>query len=131
MALLKLITETKRNFDYAINSEAYKLAGKNYSPDYVELIVNKSCFFKCKMCNIWNLKEPEVLNPDDVDYFLWSLKKIVKLPYTIFICGGETLTYKHLAPVIRKCAMHGFNTVITTNGWLLSDRIVTALSKAG
>jgi MoaA/NifB/PqqE/SkfB family radical SAM enzyme len=131
MKLISLFDSAKKNIDYALNSESFKLANNRLSPDYVELIVNKSCFFKCKMCNIWNLKEPEVLQLRDVDYFLWSLRKIVKLPYTVFICGGETLTYKYLEPLIRKCSQYGFGTVITTNGFLLSDKLVRKLTMAG
>ncbi|MBN2368337.1 radical SAM protein [Candidatus Woesearchaeota archaeon] len=101
------------------------------SPEYVELIVNKSCFFRCRMCRIWKLEEPDALDLDDADNFLRTLKKLVKLPYIIYICGGETLAYRKLPHLIRKCSDYGFDTVITTNGWLLSEKNIKRLSDAG
>ncbi len=126
-----MFNEFFRNVDYFLNYNSFKLANNHFSPDYVELIVNKSCFFKCKMCNIWNLDEKEILQLEDMDYFLWSLKKMVKIPYTIYLCGGETLSYKYLWQVIKKCTDYGFQTVITTNGYLINEKIVNKLTKAG
>jgi len=131
MQVSSMLNNFTRYVDYFLNQDSFKLANNKYSPDYVELIVNKSCFFKCKMCNIWNLDENVILNLEDADYFLWSLKKIVKMPYTIYLCGGETLTYKYLRQLIKKCTDYGFDTVITTNGYLINEKLVKKLTDAG
>ena len=102
-----------------------------HTPDYCELIVTEKCFFKCQMCDMWKRKNEDTPSLEQWRGFLKSFRKTVSLPFKIHICGGETLTYKHLPELIKYATDQGFDVFITTNAFLLDKKMSDKLYRAG
>jgi len=108
-----------------------KLDTSKHVPDYCELIVTEKCFFRCQMCEMWKRKEESNPSLQDWKNFVKTFRKSVNLPFRVSICGGETLTYHHLAELVEYTKNQGFDVFITTNAFLLDKKTADRLYKAG
>ena len=101
------------------------------APDYCELIVTEKCFFKCQMCNMWKKQHEDNPSLKDWKRFITAFRKTVDLPFRLHICGGETLTYPHLSELIKYGKNMGFDVFITTNAYLLNEKMAEKLYDTG
>ena len=106
-------------------------AEKKVIPAFCLLVVNKRCNFHCRMCNMWKHKDdPSSLQLDEMKKFVLDLRTFVDEPIFIHIIGGETLLWPHTAELAKFITDTGFKTSITTNGYLIDEKMAHDLVAA-
>jgi MoaA/NifB/PqqE/SkfB family radical SAM enzyme len=82
-------------------------------PTEAVVAVNLECNARCRMCEIWQLKEKGSLAADDYKLLPGSLERVN-------ITGGEPTMRSDLAAIVRNVhtAANGPQIVVTTNGYL-------------
>jgi MoaA/NifB/PqqE/SkfB family radical SAM enzyme len=102
---------------------------KYYSaPFYIHFYVTERCNLRCKMCNIWKRKSPE-MSIGEMEQCAKVLKDLKAK--NIVITGGEPLLRPDLPDIIRLFNDCGFSTRLQTNGTLLTEEKISALAEAG
>ena len=101
-------------------------------PSFCLLVLNKNCNFRCKMCNMWKHKpDDNYLTLDEMKKFVDDLASFVKEPIFIHLIGGETLLCPHLCEIARYIVDKGFRTSITTNGFLIDEKMSGKIVDSG
>jgi len=99
---------------------------------YVMVIVSDKCFFKCKMCSIWENKEEFTsLSIKDYSSFFKDLQNIAGESTEICFTGGEPLTNKNIFTIIKLANNYGLTTILNTNGFLVNDKVIENLYHSG
>ncbi len=108
------------------------ISQENVIPSFCLLVVNKKCNFHCRMCNMWKQKDnPDAITLDEMKKFVLDLKTFVKEPIFIHVIGGETLLWPHTVEIIDFIIKNGFKSSITTNGYLIDDKMAEGLVATG
>lgn len=99
-------------------------------PLYVQFAVEKSCNFKCLMCDIVKARaKEETLNLEQIEEVAYKLDKLgVSM---IILTGGEPLLRKDIADVVAIFSKYGIQPRIQTNGSLLTEEVMQKLINAG
>lgn len=101
-------------------------------PSFCLMVVNKSCNFRCRMCNMWNSGEVEgTLSLDEMKRCVRELSEFVDEPIFIHLIGGETLLWPHTCELASYIVEHGFRTSITTNGSLIDKKMAEDIVASG
>ncbi|MCK5149796.1 radical SAM protein [Candidatus Pacearchaeota archaeon] len=90
----------------------------------LRLIVTQGCNYDCTFCHKEGLQTKQKDNFDESDYgYLFSIgKKRLNLDTTT-LSGGEPLFRKDIVEIAKKLSQKGAKIVLTTNGFLLKERI--------
>jgi radical SAM protein with 4Fe4S-binding SPASM domain len=99
------------------------------APQFVSLELNQSCNLRCVHCRVAETETPEALKLSEIRQLIDELAdmKVFKLGLT----GGEVFLRKDIYDIMAYAADRGLRFSITTNGTLLSRRIIERLSETG
>ena len=101
--------------------------------DRIFVVVSETCFFRCKTCKIWNTqhaKNTNKLSLGDYKKLFRDLRKICKKQSELQLTGGEPLLNQNLPGIIYEAYKNEFSPHLITNGWLITEKIVTKLLKS-
>src|SRR6476469_6293787 len=97
-------------------------------PLQCSIYLTDRCNLDCSYCTEYDNSRP---HPKLEDLKLW-IKKIRDLgTMRIALVGGEPLTHPNVVELVRYCRELGFATSLTTNGFLLTRKLVAQLEDAG
>lgn len=101
-------------------------------PLYVGFSVGTLCNFKCQHCDLWKLKtEPkEYLTTHQVKKFLGQLREWLG-PFRLVFTGAEPFLRKDILEIISFAAENNIYTVLTTNGWLIDEKLAQEIALSG
>src|SRR4029453_15383478 len=124
---MKLFDKIGREFSgYNILESAKRL--KNRKPLQCSLYVTDQCNLDCAYCTEYDNSRP---HPSIDDLKKW-VRKIRELgTMRIALVGGEPLVHPDIVDLVRYCRELGFATSLTTNGFLLTRKLVAQLEDAG
>jgi len=101
-------------------------------PSDIHLFVTEDCCLRCKMCNIWKLKEKK----KNLDY--QTAKKIIdKLTiwldddFQITFAGGEPFLDSDFIKIISYAHHKGIKTSTNTNGYIINNNLAKKIVKSG
>jgi len=124
MNILRRTIRENRGYNYL--EAAKRLFDRK--PLQCSLYVTDQCNLDCSYCTEYDNSRP---HPKTEDLEEW-LRKIRRLGTTrIALVGGEPLMHPDIVDLVRYCRELGFATSLTTNGFLLTPRLVDALGDAG
>ena len=124
---MKLLNKIGREFSgYNILESAKRL--KDRKPLQCSLYVTDRCNLDCAYCTEYDNSRP---HPGIGDLKKW-VRKIRELgTMRIALVGGEPLVHPDIVELVRYCRELGFATSLTTNGFLLTRKLVAELEEAG
>src|SRR6478736_3496817 len=97
-------------------------------PLQCSLYLTDRCNLDCSYCTEYDNSKP---HPKLEDLKLW-IRKIRDLgTMRIALVGGEPLLHPNVVEVVRYCRELGFATSLTTNGFLLTRKLLKELEEAG
>ena len=111
------------------------LLEKSLVPEYVQnvsIAVNQTCFFKCRMCSFWKNNDKDLkLDLESYNNFFKELKTIKGKDTVISFTGGEPLSNPQIFDLIVLANKQGFYTNLTTNGWLVTKKVINKFFASG
>ena len=124
---MKLLDKIGREFSgYNILESGKRLVDRK--PLQCSLYVTDRCNLDCAYCTEYDNSRP---HPSQDDLKKW-IRKIRELgTMRIALVGGEPLVHPNIVEIVRYCRELGFATSLTTNGFLLTPKLVTELEDAG
>jgi MoaA/NifB/PqqE/SkfB family radical SAM enzyme len=124
---MKLLDKIGREFSgYNILESAKRLVDRK--PLQCSLYVTDQCNLDCAYCTEYDNSRP---HPSIDDLKKW-VRKIRELgTMRIALVGGEPLVHPDIVELVRYCRELGFATSLTTNGFLLTRKLVAQLEDAG
>ena len=124
---MKLLGKIAREFSgYNILESSKRLLDRK--PLQCSLYVTDRCNLDCAYCTEYDNSRP---HPSIEDLKKW-VRKIRELgTMRIALVGGEPLTHPDIVKLVRYCRELGFATSLTTNGFLLTRKLVAELEDAG
>jgi len=124
---MKLLNKIGREFSgYNVFESGKRLLDRK--PLQCSLYVTDRCNLDCAYCTEYNNSRP---HPTLENLKTW-IRKIRDLgTMRIALVGGEPLLHPDIVEIVRYCRKLGFATSLTTNGFLLTRKLVVALEDAG
>ena len=124
---MKLLDKIGREFSgYNILESGKRLIDRR--PLQCSLYVTDRCNLDCAYCTEYDNSRP---HPSLNDLKKW-IRKIHELgTMRIALVGGEPLVHPNIVEVVRYCRELGFATSLTTNGFLLTRKLLAELEDAG
>jgi MoaA/NifB/PqqE/SkfB family radical SAM enzyme len=124
---MKLLDKIGREFSgYKVLESGKRLVDRK--PLQCSLYVTDRCNLDCAYCTEYDNSRP---HPSIDDLKKW-VRKIRELgTMRIALVGGEPLTHPDIVELVRYCRELGFATSLTTNGFLLTRKLVAELENAG
>src|SRR3954467_8266281 len=124
---MKLLDKIGREFgEYNLLESAKRLVDRK--PLQCSLYVTDQCNLDCAYCTEYDNSRP---HPSIDDLKKW-VRKIRELgTMRIALVGGEPLVHPNIVELVRYCRELGFATSLTTNGFLLTRKLVGELENAG
>jgi MoaA/NifB/PqqE/SkfB family radical SAM enzyme len=124
---MKLLDKIGREFSgYNILESAKRL--KDRKPLQCSLYVTDRCNLDCAYCTEYDNSRPHP-RIDDLKKWVRKIRDLGTM--RIALVGGEPLTHPDIVELVRYCRELGFATSLTTNGFLLTRRLVAQLEDAG
>jgi MoaA/NifB/PqqE/SkfB family radical SAM enzyme len=124
---VKVIDKIGREFSgYNILESGKRLVDRK--PLQCSLYVTDRCNLDCAYCTEYDNSRP---HPGLDDLKKWILKIRELGTMRIALVGGEPLVHPNVVEIVRYCRELGFATSMTTNGFLLTRRLVAELEDAG
>ena len=110
----------------------FRLTLDEGGPGFAQFAVTNICNAVCGFCSFakGTLPRESIVFPD-VARSIEAIDILYKnsIRYLV-LTGGETLLYPHLIPVVKRACQLGMNVLAVTNGALLNQKRITALSEA-
>lgn len=104
----------------------------NDKPKYCFIVPSKDCMFKCKTCNMWKLKRDiGELTIEEWKKCLGELADFVGEPMVLQFLGGEPLMKEGILELVAFAAKRRYNTVLTTNGYLINEETAKKIGDSG
>lgn len=104
---------------------------KNFIPKILSIDVTNQCNSNCVYCrDIHNNKKRELSEKTILDIIKKTINQIESLEW-LKISGGEPLLFGKLKELVIFCREKKLNTILQTNGRLLTKKIVGELKQAG
>jgi MoaA/NifB/PqqE/SkfB family radical SAM enzyme len=124
---MKLLDKIGREFTgYNIVESVKRL--KDRKPLQCSLYVTDRCNLDCAYCTEYDNSRSH----PSIDELKKWVRKIRELgTMRIALVGGEPLTHPDIVELVRYCRKLGFATSLTTNGFLLTRKLVAELEEAG
>lgn len=99
------------------------------APQYVSWNYTYRCNFNCNHCYSRAPSYPDELSRED---YLDIADQLVEAQvFTVALGGGEVVMRRDCLEVLARLAAAGVETMLTTNGWFLDDRLAAQLRDAG
>jgi len=124
---MKLLEKIGREFSgYNVLESAKRLVDRK--PLQCSLYVTDRCNLDCSYCTEYDNSRP---HPSLANLKIW-IRKIRDLgTMRIALVGGEPLVHPDIVELVRYCRQLGFGTSLTTNGFLLTRKLLAELEEAG
>jgi len=92
-------------------------------PRYCCWVLNYRCMLRCKMCNIWNIKDDRQSEAtmEQKKRFVESLRGMVEQGFEFHLSGGEPLLNENILDLVNFIAAEGYKTNVVTNGFLIDE----------
>jgi MoaA/NifB/PqqE/SkfB family radical SAM enzyme len=101
-------------------------------PKYCFIVPSKSCMFKCKTCNMWKLKrDSDEMTIEEWKKCLGELADFAGSPMVLQFLGGEPLMKEGIIDLVAFADKKGYNTVLTTNGYLIDEDMAKKIGDSG
>src|SRR3954451_14319654 len=124
---MKLLDQIGREFSgYNLLESGKRLFDRK--PLQCSLYLTDRCNLDCSYCTEYDNSRP---HPKLEDLKLW-IRKIRELgTMRNALVGGETLIHSDVVEIVRYCRELGFATSLTTNGFLLTRKLLGDLEEQG
>ena len=124
---MKIIKNIGREFSgYNIFESAKRLVDRK--PLQCSLYVTDRCNLDCSYCTEYDNSRPHP-SLDDLKKWIRKIRKLGTM--RIALVGGEPLVHPNIVELVRYCRELGFATSLTTNGFLLTRKLLAELEDAG
>jgi MoaA/NifB/PqqE/SkfB family radical SAM enzyme len=124
---MKLLDKIGREFSgYNILESGKRLIDRK--PLQCSLYVTDRCNLDCAYCTEYDNSRPHP-SLDDLKKWIRKIRELGTM--RIALVGGEPLMHPNIVEVIRYCRELGFAISLTTNGFLLTRKLVAELEDAG
>lgn len=103
-------------------------------PGFCSIGIIDGCILKCKMCYKWQETVDQSALPELNDWYkaMDSLKLLsAGQDMQVIFAGGEALQHSSILELIRFTGERNFSTVLTSNGFLLTDVMISRLARSG
>jgi MoaA/NifB/PqqE/SkfB family radical SAM enzyme len=101
-------------------------------PFFCDLIITESCMLRCKMCKMWQGKNASTsLEIEAWKRFVDSFADFVDSKAQVQFVGGEPLLKKGIFDLIRHTVKKGLSTTMTTNAYLIDEKMARDLADSG
>src|SRR5436189_1359522 len=124
---MKLLDKIGREFSgYNILESGKRLLVRK--PLQCSLYVTDRCNLDCAYCTEYDNSRPHP-SLDDLKKWLRKIRDLGTM--RIALVGGEPLMHPNVVEIVRYCRELGFATSLTTNGFLLTRKLLQELEEAG
>ncbi len=124
---MKLLKQARREFSgYNILESGKRLFDRK--PLQCSLYVTDQCNLDCAYCTEYDNSRPHP-SLDDLKKWVSKIRELGTM--RIALVGGEPLVHPNIVELVRYCRELGFATSLTTNGFLLTRKLVVELEDAG
>lgn len=124
---MKLLDKIGREFaGYNILESGKRLFDRK--PLQCSLYVTDRCNLDCAYCTEYDNSRPHP-SLDDLRKWIRKIRELGTMRITLV--GGEPLVHPNIVEIVRYCRELGFATSLTTNGFLLTRKLVADLEAAG
>src|SRR4030095_6777262 len=124
---MKALKHARREFSaYNIVEAVKRLFDRK--PLQCSLYVTDRCNLDCAYCTEYDNSRPHP-SLDDLKKWVRKIRELGTM--RIALVGGEPLTHPNIVELVRYCRELGFATSLTTNGFLLTRKLVADLEDAG
>src|SRR6266496_3261870 len=124
---MKLLGKVRREFSgYNILESGKRLLDRK--PLQCSLYVTDRCNLDCAYCTEYDNSRPHP-SLDDLKKWIRKIRELGTM--RIALVGGEPLVHPNIVELVRYCRELGFATSLTTNGFLLTRKLVAELEDAG
>lgn len=104
-------------------------------PAFCCLVITDRCMLECKMCYKWKKTATHLASCEpgieDWKRFIASLRRFVKGEFCINFAGGEPLISNKTLELIEYASGAGFDTLLTTNGFLIDEDMAKKINNSG
>jgi MoaA/NifB/PqqE/SkfB family radical SAM enzyme len=101
-------------------------------PHGCDLVVTETCMFRCRMCRMWeSTANPAAPSNDDWKGFIDSFSGMCRKESQVQFVGGEPLLRDGILDLVSFAASRGLRTTMTTNGWLIDEKMAEAIGESG
>lgn len=98
-----------------------------------DLLLSKSCMLKCKMCHLW--QHPEERGELSINEWETLIRDMIGIengnPARLHFGGGEPFFKNGIVPLIKLAKSAGFEVRVTSNGYLINDRLASEIIDSG
>ncbi len=124
---MKLLGKVRREFSgYNILESGKRLLDRK--PLQCSLYVTDRCNLDCAYCTEYDNSRPHP-SLDDLKKWVRKIRELGTM--RIALVGGEPLVHPNIVELVRYCRELGFATSLTTNGFLLTRKLIAELEDAG
>src|SRR5881397_2931411 len=124
---MKTLKHARREFSgYNIWESGMRLLDRK--PLQCSLYVTDRCNLDCAYCTEYDNSRAHP-SLDDLKKWIWKIRELGTM--RIALVGGEPLVHPNIVEVVRYCRELGFATSLTTNGFLLTRKLLAELEDAG
>lgn len=124
---MKLLDKIGREFSgYNIVESGKRLLDRK--PLQCSLYVTDRCNLDCAYCTEYDNSRPHP-SLDDLKKWIRKIRELGTM--RIALVGGEPLVHPNIVEIVGYCRELGFATSLTTNGFLLTRKLVAQLEDAG
>jgi len=124
---MKLLGRVRREFSgYSILESGKRLLDRK--PLQCSLYVTDRCNLDCAYCTEYDNSRPHP-SLDDLKKWVRKIRELGTM--RIALVGGEPLVHPNIVELVRYCRELGFATSLTTNGFLLTRKLIAELEDAG
>src|SRR3989440_5141880 len=124
---MKLLNKIGREFSgYNILESGKRLVDRK--PLQCSLYVTDRCNLDCAYCTEYDNSRPHP-SLDDLKKWIRKIRELGTM--RIALVGGEPLVHPNIVELVRYCRELGFATSLTTNGFLLTRKLLAELEDAG
>src|SRR3982751_635703 len=124
---MKLLDKIGREFSgYNIFESGKRLLDRK--PLQCSLYVTDRCNLDCAYCTEYDNSRPHP-SLDDLKQWIRKIRELGTM--RIALVGGEPLVHPNIVELVRYCRELGFATSLTTNGFLLTRKLIAELEDAG
>ena len=101
-------------------------------PADVHLSVTEDCCLRCKMCNIWKMKEKQKnLDYETAKKIIDKLKNWLGNNFQLTFAGGEPFMNTEFIKIIQYAKGKGLRTSTNSNGYLVNERLAQKIADSG
>ncbi|MFA5351023.1 MAG: radical SAM protein, partial [Candidatus Omnitrophota bacterium] len=103
-----------------------------YRPRICSIELFRRCCLRCRMCNMWKVKEDDKgLDKDTLEHLACGLLSVMDGEKEVVLSGGEPLLHSDIVEIIRQFSLKGFKVGMASNGVLIDQAKAEELADAG